>query len=92
MHTGVWSHSSILTLHGGSTLRLLLVLAVANGSLAHSMYYPFCGFLLPFVATALPLTLLLPLASSRLLCRRLLEDASSTQAVTNLQSTLNIAQ
>ena len=92
MPSGLWSQSSLLQLHAGSPLRVALVLAVANGSLAHSTYYPFCGFLRPFVAAALPLTLLLPLASSRCLCQRLLEDTTAHEPLINLYSILSTTQ
>ena len=92
MPSGLWSQSSLLQLHAGSPLRVALVLASANGSFAQSMHYPFSGFLRPVVAAALPLTLLLPLASSRGLCHRLLEDASSHEPLTNMYSAINAIQ
>jgi hypothetical protein len=82
---------TILPLHGGSALRLAAVLAVANCSLIQAFLWPMSGFPLPFVALALPLVLPLPLASSRQICLRLLEDGAAAEPLATLHSAIGAA-
>ena len=114
----------MLAAHGGSALRLALMLSVANGSLVQvrllrpatcapllprielhplrlpsscfpypqALYWPFSGIPLPYVAAALPLAMALPLASSRRLCLRLIEDGSAKDPLETLHSLLGAAQ
>ena len=89
---GVWGRSSILGWHSGSPLRLGLVLAVANGSIAQFVYLGFDGFWQPFVAATLPLTLVPLLAASWPLCGRLLQDAAAHEPLADLHSLLRAAQ
>ncbi len=64
----------------------------ASSQLPQALFWPFSGIQLPFVGAALPLVLLLPLASSRRLCLRLLEDGSAKEPLETLHSLLNAAQ
>lgn len=54
--------------------------------------WPISGIPLSFVAAVLPLTMALPLASSRPVCRQLLEDSTSHAPLGTLHSLIGAAQ
>lgn len=54
--------------------------------------WPISGIPLPFVAAVLPLTMALPLASSRPVCQQLLEDSTAHAPLATLHSLIGAAQ
>ena len=54
--------------------------------------WPISGIPLPFVAAALPLVMVMPLASSRRLCLRLLEEDTAAEPLAMLHSLIGAAQ
>lgn len=64
----------------------------ASSQLPQALFWPFSGIQLPFVGAALPLVLLLPLASSRRLCLRLLDEDTAAEPLVLLHSLIGAAQ
>ncbi len=64
----------------------------ASSPLLQMFLWPISGIQLPFVAAALPLVMALPLASSRRLCLRLLDEDTAAEPLVLLHSLIGAAQ
>ena len=92
VHAGLHGGTDVQSHHGGSPLRLLLLLLVCNSALWTLIYSLHSRLLVRFSCVGLPALAVLPLWASSRFCQRTLQSPGIHPPLADLYRLLSLAQ